>query len=300
MLAKPFAGTYEIRGGELILELERISQLFDIAIRMFIKALPFALFFIGMKCIDKRLNYSKKKKRIIKRTKEELEEHRRKHEPGAFRGKRLWYPTGWTFNEKTKLWEPPDYISNQSKEKWRWDEKKQIWIDREREARLERYQEFRRSQGKEPTFEEWKAAREAEQKSAYGAQYTDKNAEYQNAYQAADVFTRNERNNYITLKSAADKKGYIICPKMRLADIVTPRNDPQYMSRFGKIKSKHLDFVIYDSDMRNIITVIELDDNSHNRPDRKERDEFVDYILQDCGIKIIHTRHISEDILDKL
>lgn len=23
--------------------------------------------------------------------------------------KDTWYPTGWTFNEKTQLWEPPDY-----------------------------------------------------------------------------------------------------------------------------------------------------------------------------------------------
>lgn len=129
---------------------------------------------------------------------------------------------------------------------------------------------------------------------------TENTMEYQDAYQAADVFTWNERNNYVTLKKAADKKGYIICPKMRLADIVKPRNDSQYMSRFGKIKSKHLDFVIYDNNMRHIITVIELDDNSHNRPDRQERDEFVDFILNDCGIRIIHTRHITENIFDRL
>lgn len=121
---------------------------------------------------------------------------------------------------------------------------------------------------------------------------------YQNAYEATNILTKNERNNYKNLKIAADKKGYMICPKVRLADIVKPRNDPQYMSRFGKIKSKHLDFVIYDSEMRNLKVVIELDDNSHNRADRQERDEFVDFVLNDCGIKIIHTRYITPDILD--
>lgn len=79
--------------------------------------------------------------------------------------KRKWYPSGWVFNEETQLWEPPDYVSDQSKDKWRWDEKKQIWIDQEKEARQERYHEFRKSQGKEPTYEEWKAAREAERQS---------------------------------------------------------------------------------------------------------------------------------------
>ena len=74
-----------------------------------------------------------------------------------------WYPSGWVFNEETQKWDPPDYLSSQSKEKWAWDVEKQIWIDREKESRKDRYHEFRKSQGKGPTYEEWKAAREAEQ-----------------------------------------------------------------------------------------------------------------------------------------
>lgn len=44
-----------------------------------------------------------------------------------------WYPSGWVFNEETQLWEPPDYLSKQSKDKWKWDEKKRIWIDKEKD-----------------------------------------------------------------------------------------------------------------------------------------------------------------------
>lgn len=123
-------------------------------------------------------------------------------------------------------------------------------------------------------------------------------AEYQDAYEAVNILTRNESENYKKLKIAADRKGYIICPKVRLADIVKPRNDPRYMSRFGKIKSKHVDFVIYDGDMRHLKAIIELDDRSHDRKDRQERDEFVDFILNDCGYRVIHTRYITPDILD--
>ena len=50
-----------------------------------------------------------------------------------------WYPTGWTFNEKTQLWDPPDYLMNNGDEP-------PIKISREG-----------------PTFEEWKAARDAEE-----------------------------------------------------------------------------------------------------------------------------------------
>lgn len=64
-----------------------------------------------------------------------------------------WYPSGWHFNEKTQLWESPDYINEDAAE------------TENQKLRMERYRRFRRSQGKEPTYEEWKAAREAEQRS---------------------------------------------------------------------------------------------------------------------------------------
>lgn len=71
-----------------------------------------------------------------------------------------WYPTGWTYNDKTGKWEPPDYIRKESKDKWRWDTKKGIWIDQEKEERLEKYRKYH--EGRPATFEEWKAAREKE------------------------------------------------------------------------------------------------------------------------------------------
>ena len=39
--------------------------------------------------------------------------------------------------------------------------------DRDREKRLKRYQEYRRSQGNGPTYEEWKAAKLAEEKEKH-------------------------------------------------------------------------------------------------------------------------------------
>lgn len=73
-------------------------------------------------------------------------------------------PTGWIYDRDTMKWQPPDYLVEESKKKWRWDPEKQIWIDQEKEARLKRYQEFRKAEGKGPTYEEWKAAKLAAQK----------------------------------------------------------------------------------------------------------------------------------------
>lgn len=76
-----------------------------------------------------------------------------------------WYPSGWTYNEDTQLWEPPDYIRNESNDKWKWDPEKKIWIDTEKQRRIDRYHEFRAKEGMPPTYEEWKAEREAAQQA---------------------------------------------------------------------------------------------------------------------------------------
>ena len=122
--------------------------------------------------------------------------------------------------------------------------------------------------------------------------------DYSNKYQRRYLLTKNEWNNYKTLIAVAAVKNYVVCPKVRLLDIIEPRKEyAKYKTLLYKIQAKHVDFVICDQNM-NIRAIIELDDNSHNTTDRKERDQFVDLILRSVGYKIIHTRHIGYDILD--
>lgn len=122
--------------------------------------------------------------------------------------------------------------------------------------------------------------------------------DYGTAYQARYLLTRNEWYQYKKLKEIADIKGYVICPKVRLLDIIEPRKgERKYKTLFYKIQAKHVDFLICDKDMH-IKAIIELDDNSHNEQDRKERDAFVTAILQSVGYKVIHTRYIDNSILD--
>ena len=121
---------------------------------------------------------------------------------------------------------------------------------------------------------------------------------FRTAYQARPIFTRNEWQNYKKLRDIADVKGYVICPKVRLLDIIEPRKDQKkYKTLYYKVQAKHVDFVVCDTDMY-IKAIIELDDKSHNRKDRQERDKFVDTILQSVGYKVIHTQYINNDILD--
>lgn len=124
--------------------------------------------------------------------------------------------------------------------------------------------------------------------------------DYGKSYQAKYLLTRNEWHEYKKLQRLAAEKGLVICPKVRLPDIVEPRKgEKNYTSLFYKVQSKHVDFLICDQDMH-IKAILELDDNSHNKKDRQNRDAFVDQILTSVGYKVIRTYAITENTLDDI
>src|SRR5688572_15433710 len=87
--------------------------------------------------------------------------------------------------------------------------------------------------------------------------------------------------------SEAVGQRYAISLKTRLADVVhCPRK--LWNSPHGRrISQKHLDFIVYDRSNAEIIAAIELDDRSHDRSDRRERDEFVDRALLAADVVLI-------------
>lgn len=77
-----------------------------------------------------------------------IREHKQDGYQGNLKEGVKWYPTGWTYNEKTKVWDPPNYLRNNKE------------TEEQKQARMERYRKFH--EGQPPTFEEWKAQREKE------------------------------------------------------------------------------------------------------------------------------------------
>ena len=123
---------------------------------------------------------------------------------------------------------------------------------------------------------------------------------YEGCYQGKYLLTKNEWYAYKKLQPLAASMGLLVCPKVRLLDILEPRKgEKDYKSLFWKIQAKHVDFLICDQNLH-IKAVLELDDSSHDRQDRKDRDEFVDKILQDVGYIVIHTKGITDTTLDVL
>lgn len=124
--------------------------------------------------------------------------------------------------------------------------------------------------------------------------------EYRGHYQVRELLSQNEWYAWKELTRQAAIHDLIVCPKVRLFDIVEPRHgDPHYMAYRGTIQSRHVDFVLCDKYMK-IKGILELDDSSHDRYDRQERDRIVDEILLDVGYTVIHTRYITENTLDPI
>ena len=75
--------------------------------------------------------------------------------------------------------------------------------------------------------------------------------------------------------------------KVRLSDVIGCTGEG-WRSGFGaKISQKHLDFVLVDVATTDIRLAIELDDRTHRRPDRRDRDTFVDRALATAGVPIL-------------
>jgi len=125
-----------------------------------------------------------------------------------------------------------------------------------------------------------------------------KKKDYTDSYQKKYLLTKNEWYASKKLIEQAQQRDLIVCPKVRLLDIIEPRKgEKDYKALFYKVQAKHVDFVICDKSMK-ILGVVELDDSSHDQKDRRERDLFVDEILKSVGYKVVHTRYINDNTLD--
>ncbi|MCW1888264.1 MAG: DUF2726 domain-containing protein [Candidatus Moranbacteria bacterium] len=81
---------------------------------------------------------------------------------------------------------------------------------------------------------------------------------------------------------------YIVLSKVRIEDFVETRNgDGKYGAR-GRIKSRHVDFLICDKITTAPLLAIELDGGVHNKASVKERDSFVDELYHSISLPIQH------------
>ncbi len=106
--------------------------------------------------------------------------------------------------------------------------------------------------------------------------------------QVLALLTVGELDFFHALREAVQHEFFIAC-KPRLADVITVEEGAaEWRAAFNRIQSKHVDFLLCRPDSLAPVLVIELDDPSHNRPDRIERDEFVNCALAAANLPILH------------
>ena len=101
------------------------------------------------------------------------------------------------------------------------------------------------------------------------------------------LVTKSELKFYRALQKAALDE-FELFAMVRIADLITVA--PQTANRrkwLNKILAKHVDFVLCEPQTLVPSLAIELDDATHQRPDRMERDEFVEHAFESAGLPLL-------------
>ena len=139
-----------------------------------------------------------------------------------------------------------------------------------------------------------------------GADDTAKSAP-QSQYYKSNLLTKSEWAFYkYKLKPLADKYNFHILSKVRMEDIVKPKDTldkSAKVSARGRVKSRHSDFVIANPDNLRIYLAIELDGKSHEKLDQQKADHFKDSVFEEIGLPFIRTNgkdDIEKELCEKL
>lgn len=99
--------------------------------------------------------------------------------------------------------------------------------------------------------------------------------------------SRAEHECYDALVVAVGEK-YLIFPQVHLPSIVDNKVVGQnWHGAFRHISQKSVDFVLCDKAYISPKLVMELDDRTHERQDRKDRDVEVERVLKDAGLPLL-------------
>lgn len=103
-----------------------------------------------------------------------------------------------------------------------------------------------------------------------------------------DFLSAAENSFYQVLRTAVGEQA-LICPKVNLGDLfyVSTGDHRKNRALANRVDRKHVDFLLCDPKTVLPVLGIELDDKSHERPDRKTRDELVDSVFAAAGLPLV-------------
>lgn len=118
----------------------------------------------------------------------------------------------------------------------------------------------------------------------------EKSSKIEYPYHQVDEFiSAAELNFFFNLKSVVGDSAHIFS-KVKLSDLFYAKTGDFGKNRTytNKIDRKHVDFLLCDPKTLKPILGIELDDKSHQRADRQERDDFVNHVFEAAKLPLMH------------
>lgn len=102
-------------------------------------------------------------------------------------------------------------------------------------------------------------------------------------YIKKELMTNNEKYFYKIIKELKEILKIEIHPQTNLATIIKKEKNNKYVNELFR----NIDFAIFSKDYEKLLLLIEIDDSSHKKKSRIERDKKVNKILKEANIKII-------------
>lgn len=104
------------------------------------------------------------------------------------------------------------------------------------------------------------------------------------------IMTEYEYRFYQILKELENK--YIIVPQLNLAAVIKKVNNNRYYSELFR----NIDFAVFSKDYKKLLLLIEINDQTHDRYKRQDRDLKVKKICNDVNVKLIsfYTKYPNE------
>jgi len=107
-------------------------------------------------------------------------------------------------------------------------------------------------------------------------------------YRLRDDFLSPAEASFFQVLRSLVAAGLVICPKVSLAELFYVPRSESFQTYQNKIDRKRVDFLLCEPKTLKPLFAIELDDSSHARPDRQERDAFVDEVFADAQLPLVH------------
>jgi predicted RNA-binding Zn-ribbon protein involved in translation (DUF1610 family) len=103
-----------------------------------------------------------------------------------------------------------------------------------------------------------------------------------------DFLSPAEASFYQVLRAAVGDRGSVFA-KVNLADLffVSTGDHRQNRALANRVDRKHVDYLVCDLKTVRPLVALELDDQSHNRADRKTRDELVAGVFSAAGLPLL-------------